>query len=198
MKAHLINKQNNFINGWYTNQNNCKNLIKYFEDNINKTVKGTVNRNNKATIDKSYKESTDLNCNINDDSKILQKYLKENLKPSVDAYINNYKYSSELHQRWYICPNFNIQKYLPNQGFKAYHFERDLNTVLRHLVFTTYLNNIEDNGETEFYYQKIKIKPEQGLTVIFPADWTFTYRCIVSKTQTKYIITGWFAYNNQN
>ena len=37
---------------WY----NCKNLIKYFEDNI-KTVKGTVNRNNKATIDKSYKES---------------------------------------------------------------------------------------------------------------------------------------------
>jgi len=30
-----------------------------------------------------------------------------------------------------------------------------------------------------------------GKVIIFPADWTFTHRGIVSKTQTKYIITGW-------
>jgi len=195
MTPHSINEKNNFIHGWYTNKNNCKNLIEYFENNIDKTHKGSINRNNKIIIDKSYKASTDLTCNVNNNNDALQKYLTENLKPCVDAYINVYKYSSDLHHAWSICPEFNIQKYLPNEGFKAYHFERDLPTAKRHLVFTTYLNNVEDDGETEFYYQKTKIKPEQGLTVIFPADWTFTHRGVVSKTQTKYIITGWFGYN---
>ena len=30
----------------------------------------------------------------------------------------------------------------------------------------TYLNDIKDGGETEFYYQKLKVKPEKGLTLI--------------------------------
>ena len=58
----------------------------------------------------------------------------------------------------------------------------------------TYLNDITDDGETEFFHQKIKIKPEKGLTVIWPADWTFTHRGIPSNTQVKYITTGWMSF----
>jgi hypothetical protein len=64
----------------------------------------------------------------------------------------------------------------------------------RHLVFMTYLNDVTDGGETEFFYQKLKVKPEKGLTLIWGADWTFTHRGITSPTQTKYIVTGWFNY----
>ena len=58
----------------------------------------------------------------------------------------------------------------------------------------TYLNDVTDDGETEFYYQKIKVKPQKGLTLIWPADWTHTHRGNTSKTQDKYIITGWYSF----
>jgi hypothetical protein len=58
----------------------------------------------------------------------------------------------------------------------------------------TYLNDVTDGGETEWEYQKIKIKPEKGLTVIWSADYTFSHRGITSLTQTKYITTGWYGY----
>ena len=58
----------------------------------------------------------------------------------------------------------------------------------------TYLNDVTDAGETEFFYQKVKIKPKKGLTVIWPADWTFVHRGNITPTQDKYIITGWFNY----
>ena len=58
----------------------------------------------------------------------------------------------------------------------------------------TYLNDVTDGGETEFLHQKFKIKPEKGLSIIWPADWTFTHKGVVSPTQTKYIATGWYEY----
>ena len=90
-----------------------------------------------------------------------------------------------------------IQKYPLNGGFHQWHCERSSSlhpSVSRHLVYMTYLNDVEDGGETEFFYQKIKVKPEKGLTIIWPADWTHTHRGISSKTETKYIITGWLQF----
>ncbi len=58
----------------------------------------------------------------------------------------------------------------------------------------TYLNDIKEGGETEWYYQKLKVKPKKGLTVIWPADWTFTHRGITAKKEHKYIITGWINF----
>ena len=62
----------------------------------------------------------------------------------------------------------------------------------------TYLNDVSDHGETEWFHQKLKVKPKKGLTVIWPADWTFTHRGISSPTQRKIIVTGWFSYVQQN
>ena len=47
-------------------------------------------------------------------------------------------------------------------------------------------------------FVKIKVKPEKGLTLIWPADWTFTHRGVPSSTETKYIVTGWFNYFGEN
>jgi hypothetical protein len=64
----------------------------------------------------------------------------------------------------------------------------------RHLVFMTYLNTVDDEGETEFWYQRKYIQPRKGRTLIWPAEWTHTHRGIPSQTQDKYIITGWYSY----
>ena len=58
----------------------------------------------------------------------------------------------------------------------------------------TYLNDVEDKGETEFVLQNLKVKAEKGKTLIWPADWTHTHRGIISPTQEKYIVTGWFNF----
>ena len=68
----------------------------------------------------------------------------------------------------------------------------------RHLVFMTYLNTVTDGGETEWFHQQIKIQPRKGLTVMWPVDWTHVHRGVPSKTQTKYVTTGWYTYKIPN
>ena len=58
----------------------------------------------------------------------------------------------------------------------------------------TYLNDVEDCGETKFKLQNLKVKAEKGKTVIWPADWTHTHCGVVAPTQEKYIVTGWFSF----
>ena len=55
----------------------------------------------------------------------------------------------------------NTQYYPAKEGgFFNYHYERgSLEHSDRQIVFMTYLNDIEEGGETEFYWQNIKMKP---------------------------------------
>ena len=83
------------------------------------------------------------------------------------------------------------------RGYPAWHYERHRKpdySMKRHLVFMTYLNTVDDEGETEFWYQRKYIQPRKGRTLIWPAEWTHTHRGIPSQTQDKYIITGWYSY----
>ena len=191
MKEHKINKNNNFINGWYINDLSiCDNLIKYFEKSDKKEV-GKC-----GEIDRKKKNSTDLGLSTNLIEPCVQKYLNE-LKLVVDKYKSVYEYADKNQYFWQINNNFNIQKYDPHGGFYEWHTERNHpRCSLRHLAFMTYLNDVNDGGETEWYYQKLKVKPKKGLTVIWGTDWTFTHRGIPSPTETKYIITGWYSYIN--
>ena len=45
-----------------------------------------------------------------------------------------------------------------------------------------------------FKIQKRKVNARRGKTLIWPVDWTHTHRGIVSPTQSKYIVGGWFSY----
>ena len=58
----------------------------------------------------------------------------------------------------------------------------------------TYLNDVSDGGETEFFHQKLKVKPVKGKTVLWPTDFTHLHRGITSPTEDKYIATGWFNF----
>ena len=59
----------------------------------------------------------------------------------------------------------------------------------------TYLNDITgEGGETQFYFQKIDVKPQKGLTLIWPSDWTHTHRGNPAIDEEKMIITGWIHY----
>ena len=189
LKAASFNKLNNFIAGWYIKPKVCDNLILLFEKSLDKGP-GKLG----AGVDVTRKLSTDLSIDPLDNRPEIKAYYKE-LNKVLENYKKKYKYSDQNQQPWGMTGSWNIQRYNPGEGFFALHCEKSgLNTTLRHLVFMTYLNDVTDKGQTEWYYQKMKVKPKKGLTVIWGTDWTFMHKGIVSPTQTKYIATGWYNY----
>lgn len=173
----------------------CDDLINYFYLHKEKQCTGQTTRFGNTYVDKEIKDSIDIGIYFNDESDVWKRYLQENQNFCTD-YAQNFKYA-DGYAPWGITGYTNIQYYPPGGGYKEWHTERtsiDPDTVTRHLVFMTYLNDVTEGGETEFYYQKIKIKPIKGLTLIWPADWTHTHRGIPSKTQEKFILTGWYNF----
>jgi hypothetical protein len=166
----------------------CDRLIEYFENSKEKNI-GKVGFN---LVDKAIKDSTDVYLN---DGNLASEYNLE-LQQAVNKYVSKYKFCGE-YDKFGLTEKINIQHYLPGQGFHKWHCERtgkQMPEASRHLVFMTYLNDVDDGGETEFYYQELKVKPRKGLTLIWTADWTHTHRGITSPTQNKYIVTGWLNF----
>ena len=90
---------------------------------------------------------------------------------------------------------FNIQKYLPGGHFAELHSERtSLQNLHRLFAWMTYLNDVDDGGTTDFDYFDIKVKPEKGKTLIWPAEWTHAHTGSILKSGKKYIITGWMHF----
>ena len=192
LKPHSINEKNNFISGWYIDKNLCDDLIKYFEDSKKKEP-GKLGTDGRVNIKE--KDSTDLCINSFNLEFPLEDYLKA-LSNVIEHYKYQYPESSERLFDWGIFHHYNIQRYMPNQGYHKWHCENagDEWSMKRHLTFMTYLNDVTDGGETMWKYQNEKVKPEKGLTVIWPTTWMFTHRGVVSETQTKYIATGWYNF----
>ena len=194
MLSHETNEKLDTIAGWYIDKQICDGLINYFENNPQHHSKGTIGSQGKDVVDPTYKDSTDIRLWADQPIPELKNYLLQ-LKECLAEYKKIYIHCDQNHDRWSIIERINIQKYNPNQGFHAFHSERvGLDSMQRHLVFMTYLNDVTDGGETEWLYQNTKLKAEKGLTVIWSADWSLVHRGIASPTQTKYIITGWLNY----
>jgi len=177
-----------FIRGWHLSDKSiCDDIINYFENDDDKHQGTTI-----SGCDENVKISTDVLLKQSD---VSDKYLSL-LTQVVNEYAEIYPMVN-YYSPWNLIENINIQKYNPTEAYFGWHTERssgiDINAS-RHMVFMTYLNDVNDDGETEFYHQKLKIKPEKGLTLIWPADWTFTHRGCPSPSETKYIITGWLNY----
>lgn len=167
----------------------CDELIEFHKNSPNKEI----GRTGYGEIKPDWKDSLDVNLIPGSD--LATNYVKQ-LIEVVDRYRNKFHWCNE-YAPWSIIEGINIQYYKPGGGFHIWHTERSspiLPICYRHLVFMTYLNDVIDGGETEWYYQKIKVKPKKGLTVVWPTDWTYTHRGIPSPTEEKYIVTGWFSY----
>ena len=94
----------------------------------------------------------------------------------------------------------NLQRYTANRGgYPYWHcelFPRDANaeTLHRHLLWTIYLNDGFDEGETEFLYQQRKVAPRAGSLLIAPAAFTHTHRGNRPRGGDKYIATSWVLF----
>lgn len=154
------------------------------------TAQGTV-------VDKKKKDSVDLGL-VTVPDELLEKYhvpeYYKALKDCVDQYIEIYPEIKKVGP-YNIAESPIIQYYRPGGGYKLEHFERTgWETSTRMLVWMTYLNDVTEGGGTHFKYQDKTVSARKGKTVIWPTDFTHTHVGIVSRTQKKYIITGWLNF----
>tara|TARA_R100000231_G_scaffold220_1_gene374 strand:+ start:522 stop:1109 length:588 start_codon:yes stop_codon:yes gene_type:complete len=110
----------------------------------------------------------------------------------------------EQYLEWYpFLKNFNfhsctclLQKTKPTEGYHDWHSEsNNIACANRTLVWSVYFNDVAEGGETEFLYQKKKIKSKRGRIVIFPGSFTHLHRGN-PPYEAKYIATGWLASND--
>lgn len=91
--------------------------------------------------------------------------------------------------------NMRLQKTLPGQGYHVWHYEAmSRENAARMMVFSLYLNDVAEGGETEFLYVKKRISPKAGRLMIWPPGFTHTHRGNPPLTEEKYILTGWLEY----
>jgi len=110
---------------------------------------------------------------------------------SIDKYKEDIKLLDIPAMRWY---NMLVQRTIADES-EAYHKWHCENAgrkdADRAMVYTLYLNDDFEGGETEYLYQKYRCKPETGKLVIFPASYTHIHRGGLLMSGTKYIATGW-------
>jgi hypothetical protein len=94
----------------------------------------------------------------------------------------------------------NLQRYRADEGgYPYWHCElypKDAaaETLHRTLLWTIYLNDGFEAGETEFYYQGRKVAPRTGALLIAPAAFTHTHRGNRPRGGDKYIATSWVLF----
>ena len=187
----------NFIGEYkLKNQDTCDQLITLYQNSDQKFA-GIVGVD---TLDPKMKQSTEIifqPFNLHEKNHCTRIYLDE-LQLMLNQYVEKFP-TCNMGAPFSIEENVKIQHYKPGEGYHVLHCERsskEFPFAARHLVFMTYLNDVENEGGTEFPNQNIIIKPQKGKTLIWPADWTYSHKGIVAPTEDKYIITGWFDYTN--
>ena len=184
----------------------CQQIITYGEKIFNEELASALNE----------EDDTDLGASVSE-TKIMEgsemygsAYTRQDR-----AFMLNYasaKYTSNVNQMLKACANhycnhfstlkktrmfssdIKMQKTPPGGGYHSWHYENGtVECASRELTWMIYLNYIEEGGETEFMYQKRRIKPTVGTVVIFPAGLTHVHRGgFLLGDKDKYIVTGWY------
>ena len=184
----------NFI-GVYDNyipQSMCDNAIKLYEDQ-NK-FNNTINRigGEKASIlQKQDQQFFAAPFNLDVWWEILKPMIL-NFDIAWNHYIKNTGAGSAYDVPFYFT-DLKIQKTLPTEGYHVWHIEHNKGTEneRRAFVFSIYLNDVDEGGETEFLHFSKRVKPKTGRIVIWPAGFPYVHRGNPPLSGKKYILTSW-------
>ena len=166
----------------------CENLIKIFDqNNLLQT-----NRQLTERIPKIQKEDFILPLH-SVDTRLCQTFSDNFFGTIYPLYIAKYKLAEILSPN-VIMDDFKLQKTPISGGYHVWHIEASDEDLERIMVYTLYLNDVEEGGETEFLIQSKRVKPKQGTVCIFPASYTHIHRGNPPLSGEKYIMTGWISY----
>ena len=189
----------------------CNAMIKTFNEHPEMhKVGGFADVNGKLKTDDLRKKDTEIGFDPSYEKNEIWGdkvcFLIDEMAKYINVYIDKYSFPDNIFpdksmnglagiSPLMIEADFNMQKFEPNEGFKQWHTETvsDRNSY-RQIVWSIYLNTINEKGGTEFKFQNYKCAAEQGKLVMWPAGWTHFHKSEVAPKEVKYIITGWVMY----
>ena len=194
MKKLNISKQTDFIGCWnLENDMLCENIIKFFEERKDLQRAGITGYGKDEKAKKSIDISIDPKNLELEDYKIFKIYMGELFKCYKD-YKSQWSFLQN-NMKILDIPRFNVQKYEAGGHYALLHSERTTSqSMYRVFAWMTYLNNVDDGGDTYFQHYDLKIKPEKGKTIIWPCEWTHAHSGEILNKGLKYIITGWIQF----
>jgi tetratricopeptide (TPR) repeat protein len=183
-----------FIGGWKSSSPDlCDDLVAFYHRNPARHAPGRTG----SGIDRTSKDSSDLTvlpCDVNTPGhEPVARYFRH-LEQCYQAYAEQWSFLGGILPHGEIMP-FTIQRYDVGGHFQRVHSERNsISFAHRVLAWMTYLNDVEEGGETRFHHFGLEVRPERGKTLIWPAEWTHAHSGGVVRKGEKYIITGWIHF----
>jgi hypothetical protein len=134
----------------------------------------------------------DLSLLLNFSNGKLTAEISQYLQACFLHYLEEYP---QLKSASFISSDLKLQKTEPMGGYHVWHYEDTGHEFAQRVItWMIYLNDMpEGEAETEFMYQKRRIKPKAGTVVMWPAGYTHVHRGLMVMSQPKYILTGWYV-----
>ena len=167
----------------------CEEMIRRFEAHTAEQYLGRIGQTMQE--DASIKKSTDLVVSGKEHWKDVDRALFYSLGIAIKEFRETFTYFKGPFKDM----GYAIQRTNPGEH---YHWHIDGGShefSQRQLVAVWYLNDVPGpGGETEFLYQDVKVKPEQGKLILFPPFWTHEHRGVTLQQGVKYIATTWVVF----
>lgn len=167
----------------------CREMIRRFEANPEQQHEGRIGQ--LESKDRAVKKSTDLTLSNKADWKDIDQLLFRSLASAMREFRENYPFFKGPFKDM----GYAMQRTLPGE---YYHWHIDGGShafSYRQLVALWYLNDVPGpGGETEFLYQNLTVKPEEGKLILFPPFWTHEHRGVTLESGVKYIATTWILF----
>ncbi len=166
----------------------CLNIIELFKNNPSNHFQGNFGSNNK--IDLNFKNSIELTIPLH-----LQETIIKIISPYIKEYIELFPHFPNNNLGFEF---FRIKEY-KNDGLHFYKKHIDCSSFVkstRLLAVLIYLNDVFEGGETVIYNSndEIKIKPEQGKLLIFPANFCYPHEGLPPISNYKYLLASFLCF----
>jgi predicted 2-oxoglutarate/Fe(II)-dependent dioxygenase YbiX len=165
-------------------------MIARFESNPGQQYLGRIGP--QTAEERSIKRSTDLRISGRPDWRDIDEILLRSLSEALRqiAAIHPFFAANAFRDMGY-----NMQRTCTGE---FYHWHVDSGPgefSQRQLVALWYLNDVAGpGGETEFFFQQMKVKAEEGKLILFPPFWTHAHRGVTVQRGRKYIATTWVCF----
>jgi len=167
----------------------CQEIIRRFEANPAQQYAGRIGQ--VAQHDVSIKRSTDLVVSGNEKWGDVDQILMRSTGLAVRTVREKFPYFNGHFKDM----GYNVQR---TDSGEFYHWHIDGGShefSQRQLVIIWYLNDVAGpGGETEFLFQDVSIKPQEGKMLLFPPFWTHEHRGAMLLAGVKYIATTWVVF----
>mgnify|MGYP003109521274 CR=1 FL=1 len=164
--------------------------------NVDYKVTMTVEETNNSNRQDNQFNGHMILSTVKDKGDYLLTRLKDSLNGAIDLYAKQFPIINDFFIDkcgiWF--DGYKVQRTNIGEGFHQWHFE-DAELRTRFLVWTIFLNDVDEGGETEFLYKNTRVPAKQGSLCLFPSDWTHLHRGNPPISNEKWIMTGWYEYN---